>query len=129
MEVSKVIDFNRKYINIFIYFSWICVLIIEVLLGVRELENIRNSATVFRTILQRCIAAYKICKYTVQFLLPMKLLETWILRIVWPDVNERVTACLALGHYVRCWAVSLRNSGSSDVYFEICADLIKIKNL
>ena len=67
----------------------------------RERENIGNSATVSRTTLQCCIAAYKICKYTVQFLLRVKLLETRILRIV-PDVNERVTACLVLEHCVRC---------------------------
>ena len=78
--------------------------------------------------LQCCIAAYKICKYTIRFLLPVKLLETRVLRTVWPNVNERVTACLVLGHCVRCWAVSLRNSGSSDVYFKICVNLIKIKN-
>ena len=90
-------------------------------------KNFEHPATVSRTTLQCCIAAYKIYKYTVQFLLPVKLLETRILRIVWPDVNERVTACLALGHYVRCWAVSLRNSGSSDVYFKICVNLIKFK--
>ena len=45
-------------------------------------ENFENPATVSRTTLQCCIAAYKICKYTVQFLLPVKLLETRILRIV-----------------------------------------------
>ena len=46
--------------------------------------------------LQWCTAAYKICKYTVQFLVPVKLLETLFLRIVCPEVNERVTACLVL---------------------------------
>ena len=68
--------------------------------GVRQLENIQipegigfpeeveipdnfeNPATVSPTTLQCCIAAYKICIYTVQFLLPVKLLETRILRIV-----------------------------------------------
>ena len=45
-------------------------------------ENFENPATVSRTTLQCCVAAYKICKYTVQFLLPVKLLETQILRIV-----------------------------------------------
>ena len=44
-------------------------------------ENFENLATVSRATLQCCIAAYKICKYTVQFLLPVKLLETRILRI------------------------------------------------
>ena len=102
--------------------------------GVREPENIGNpiigtSRKKSRTILQCYTAAYKIRKFTVQFLLPAKLLETRIPRIVWPDVYKRVTACLILGHYVRCWAVSLRHSGGSDVYFKICVNLTKIKNL
>ena len=58
-------------------------------------KNFENPATVSRTTLQCCIAAYKICKYTVQFLLPVKLLETRILRTVWPDVNERVNCVLS----------------------------------
>ena len=45
-------------------------------------ENFENLTIVSRTTLQCCIAAYKIYKYTVQFLLPVKLLETRILRIV-----------------------------------------------
>ena len=45
-------------------------------------ENFENPVTVSRTTPQCCIAAYKICKYTVEFLLPVKLLETRILRIV-----------------------------------------------
>ena len=51
---------------------------------VEILENFENPATVSRTTLQCCVAAYKLCKYTVQFLLPVsvKLLETQILRIV-----------------------------------------------
>ena len=85
----------------------------------RSPENFENPATVSRTPLQCCIAAYKICKYTVQFLLLVfvKLLETRILRIV-----RCIQACLVLGHYVRCRAVSLRNSGSTDVCFKICAN-------
>ena len=61
----------------------------------------RNSATVsLRTTLQCSIAAFKIRRYTVQFLLSVKL--SWKHGFVRPDVNERVTACLVLGHYVRC---------------------------
>ena len=45
-------------------------------------ENFENPANVSRTTLQCCMTAYEICKYTVQFLLPVKLLETRILRIV-----------------------------------------------
>ena len=37
-----------------------------------------------------CIIAYKICIYTVQFLPPVKLLGTRILRILWPDVYNTV---------------------------------------
>ena len=66
----------------------------------RILENFENPATVSPTTLQCYIAAYKICKCTVQFLLPVKLLQTRSLRIVRPDVYKR--ACSVLGHYVRC---------------------------
>ena len=70
--------------------------------GIEFPENFENSAIISRTTLQCCIAVDKICKYTVEFLVPVKLLETRILRIVRPDVYKRVTACLVLGHYVRC---------------------------
>ena len=68
----------------------------------RDFRKFQESNYRFSNCLQCCIAAYKICKYTVQFLLPVKLLETRILRIVRLDVYKRVTACLVLGHYVRC---------------------------
>ena len=38
---------------------------------VEILENFENSATVSRITLPCCISSYKICKYTVQFLLPV----------------------------------------------------------
>ena len=56
----------------------------EISEGIGFPENFENPAIVSRTALQCCIAAYKICKYTVEFLLSVlvKLLETWIRRIV-----------------------------------------------
>ena len=73
-------------------FKCSCIRIHILIRGVRELEyigdqmivleNFENPAAVSRTTLQYCITAYEICKYTVQFLLPVKLLETRILRVV-----------------------------------------------
>ena len=48
----------------------------------QDSRKFREPGYVSRTTLQCCTAAHKICKYTVQFPLPVKLLETRILRIV-----------------------------------------------